>query len=52
MLIAGGTGLGFSVRNTLERPRPSDVAFAVVAWVSVLLALLGLALLFVPGFLS
>ena len=52
MLVMGSVGAGFSIRNTLASNRPKDVAFALLAWVSVVLALLGLALVFVPGFLG
>lgn len=52
MCLVGGAGLAFSVRATLERRRPGDVAFALLSWVMVVVALLGLALVFVPDFLD
>ncbi|MBL4635972.1 MAG: hypothetical protein JKY56_19080 [Kofleriaceae bacterium] len=52
LALLGSASLTYSVRATLERPRPSDVLFAVLAWLSLVLALLGVALIFVPGFLG
>ena len=52
MLLMGSAGVVLSVRNTLERSRPGDVAFALLTLLCVILALLGLTLLFVPGFLG
>ena len=52
MVLVGGAGVGFSVRNTLERSRPADVAYALLAWGCVILTVLGLALLFVPDFVG
>jgi hypothetical protein len=52
LILAGAAGVVFGVRQTLESQRPRDVAFAVLSWVSVVVALLGLALTFVPGFLT
>ncbi len=52
LALLGAASLTYSVRATLERPRPSDVLFAVLAWLSLVVALLGIALVFVPGFLG
>jgi len=52
LAIVGFAGIVFCGRATLERPRPADVAFATLTMLAVFVAMLGLALVFVPGFLS
>jgi hypothetical protein len=52
LAVLGAAGTALSVRGALSRPRPVDVAFALAAPCAVALALLGLVLAFVPGFLG
>ena len=52
LLAMGATGVGYGVNQCLRRGRPADVAYALLAWVSVIIVVLGLALIFVPGFLG
>ncbi len=52
LAIAGAVGLVHSIRGTLGQGRPKDVAYALLSVASVVLALLGVALAFVPGFLD
>lgn len=52
LALAGALGLVYSVRGTFTQSRPKDVAFAMLALVCTMVALLGLALAFVPGFLG
>lgn len=50
--VVGAIALAWSVRETDRRSRGADVAFAVLAPLAVLIALLGLLLAFVPSFLG
>ena len=50
LAIAGSVGLARSVRGTLGAKRPKDVAFALLAVVATIVALVGLGMAFVPGF--
>jgi hypothetical protein len=52
LFLGGGAGTAYCSWAALHRPRPKDVAFSVLAPLAALLALIGLALLFVPGFLG
>lgn len=44
--------MAYALRLTLARGRPADVAYALLAWLASIIALLGLGLTFVPGFLG
>jgi hypothetical protein len=50
LFLLGAAGTGYSVWASFERNRPLDVAFAVAAPLAFALALVGLLLVFVPGF--
>ena len=52
LLLAGSAGVAYATWAVFHRGRPADVAFAAVAPIAALLALTGLALVFVPGFLG
>ena len=52
LFVLAGGGTGFATWAVYRRNRPHDVFFALLAPVALLLALLGLVLLFVPGFLG
>ncbi len=52
MALVGGVGVVHSVRGTLANGRPKDVGYALVSIAASVLALLGVALAFVPGFLG
>ncbi|MCP4445319.1 MAG: hypothetical protein GY811_08245 [Myxococcales bacterium] len=52
LAIAGAVGVVHCVRATLEQGRPKDVAYALLTIVAALVALTGVALAFVPGFLG
>ena len=52
LFLAGGAGVAYGVRLTLQRGRPADVVYALLSWLAVMIALLGLGLIFVPGFLG
>jgi len=52
MAIAGIVGVVRCVRGTLALGRPKDVAYALAAVVAAVVAILGVALTFVPGFLG
>jgi hypothetical protein len=52
MFLAGGGGTAYSTWASYARSRPRDVMFAALAPVALLVALLGLVLIFVPGFLG
>ena len=52
LFVLGGAGAAFCTWGMYTRGRPRDVAFAVLSPVAVALALVGLVLLFVPGFLG
>ncbi len=50
MFLFGCTATAYSVWATYHRKRPRDVLFAVLAPLVMLVALVGLLLVFVPGF--
>jgi hypothetical protein len=50
MFVFGGAGTAFSAWATYHRRRPQDVLYAVLAPAAMLVALVGLLLIFVPGF--
>jgi len=50
MFLIGGAGTAYSAWATFHRRRPQDVFFAVLAPLVMLVALVGLLLLFVPDF--
>ena len=52
MFLLGTIGTGFAVREAFRRGRPLDVVFGLVAPVAVIVAITGLVLIFVPGFLA
>lgn len=52
LFLAGATATAYSTWAVFHSRRPRDVAFAVAAPVAVILALTGLVLVFVPGFLA
>lgn len=52
LFVLAGGATALATWATYRRNRPQDVLFALLAPVAMLLALLGLVLIFVPGFLS
>lgn len=52
LFVAGAAATAYSAWAIDQRARPADVAFAIAAPLCVLVALLGLILIFVPGFLG
>lgn len=50
LFAAAGAGTAYATWAMFHRERPKDVGFAVAAPVLALLALIGLLLVFVPGF--
>ncbi len=50
LFLAGCAGTAYATWATFEKRRPLDVAFGALAPVALLVALLGLLLVFVPGF--
>ena len=52
LFLLGGGGTGYAVHAALTRRRPLDVAFSLAAPLALVVALLGLLLVFVPGFLG
>ena len=50
LFALGSAGTAYATWATFHRKRPVDVAFAVVAPVAVAVAVIGLVLVFVPGF--
>ncbi len=52
LFVAGGAGTAYSTWAAFSRSRPADLAFAVAAPVCVVVALVGLVLVFVPGFFA
>jgi hypothetical protein len=50
MFLIGSAGAGYATSASFARRRPLDVAFGLAAPVALALALLGLTLVFVPGF--
>jgi hypothetical protein len=52
LFVGGGAGTAWATRAAYAGSRPRDLAFAVLAPVALLLAVTGLVLAFVPGFLG
>lgn len=52
LFVLGGAGTAFATWASYQRGRPLDVLFALLAPVALLVALTGLILVFVPGFLG
>ena len=50
LFLLGGAGTAYSTWATYHRGRPQDVLFGIAAPVALLVGLVGLLLLFVPGF--
>lgn len=50
LFLAASAGTGYAIRAAFQRSRPADVAFAILAPIAALLALVGLTLVFVPDF--
>lgn len=50
LFLAGGGGTGYATWATYNRSRPLDVVFALLAPLALIAALVGLVLIFVPGF--
>lgn len=50
LFALGCAATAYSVRGAFAGQRPRDLAFAVAAPVAVLVGLVGLVLVFVPGF--
>jgi hypothetical protein len=50
LFLAASAGTGYAIRAAFHRSRPADVAFAILAPIAALLALIGLLLVFVPDF--
>lgn len=51
LFALGVAATAYTLRHIDQSRRPLDVAFAIAAPAAALLALLGLVLMFVPGFL-
>lgn len=52
LFLGGGAAVAFTLRRTLESGRPKDVAYGLLSFLAVIIALLGLGLTFVPGLLG
>lgn len=52
LILLGGAGTAYATWAIYARPRPRDIGFGLLAPVAVVGLLLGLLLIFVPGFLS
>jgi hypothetical protein len=52
LILLGGSGTAYATWAIYAKPRPRDVGFGLLAPVAVLSLLLGLLLIFVPGFLD
>jgi hypothetical protein len=52
LFLVGGGGTAYATWASYARKRPQDVLFAVLAPIALLVTLLGLVLIFVPGFLG
>jgi len=50
MFLLGGGGTAYSTWATYNRGRPHDVLFGIAAPLAMVVALIGLLLIFVPGF--
>jgi hypothetical protein len=51
LACVGSAGVVYGVRMTMSRGRPSDLVFAMLTWVCVIIALFGVGLLFAPTML-
>lgn len=52
LFLAGGGATAYATWASYARSRPHDVAFGLLAPVTLLIMLLGLLLIYVPGFLG
>ena len=52
LFLSGSAATGYCTWASYAKSRPRDVLFALLAPVALLSALLGLVLIFVPGFLG
>jgi hypothetical protein len=52
LFVIGGAATGYATWASYVRSRPRDVLFALLAPAALLVTLLGLVLIFVPGFLG
>ena len=52
LFLLGGAGTAYATWASYAHSRPRDVVFGLLAPVALLIMLLGLLLLFVPGFLG
>lgn len=50
LFVLGGGGTAYSTWAVYHRDRPHDVLFGIAAPLALLVALIGLLLMFVPGF--
>ncbi len=50
LFLAGAAGTAYATWATFEKRRPLDIAFGALAPVALIIALVGLLLVFVPGF--
>lgn len=50
LFLLGGAGTAYSTWATYHRSRPHDVLFGIAAPVALIVGLIGLLLMFVPGF--
>jgi hypothetical protein len=50
LFLLGGAGTAYATWATYQETRPKDVLFALAAPLAFLVALVGLLLVFVPGF--
>lgn len=50
--VAGAAVVAYAIREVYRRSRPADVGFAVLAFAGAALALIGLATVAVPAFLT
>ena len=50
LFLSGAAATGYATWAIYERKRPQDVLAAVIAPVSMIITVLGLVLIFVPGF--
>jgi hypothetical protein len=52
LFLFGSAGTGYCTWSVLYRKRPLDVAFSALAPIAVAIGVIGLALIFAPGFLG
>jgi formate-dependent nitrite reductase membrane component NrfD len=52
LFLLGAAGVAFAIRIALSRRKPLDLIAALLAPVAVVVAILGLLLVLVPGFLG